>query len=122
MRGDAPGLPPLIVRGVDDVEDVSVPEAETLAGETAVLCPLVVEQRPVESKRHQDYVIRSCEVFSNSVTGSERTVTVGPRGFAIIRNIHRSQTCFYVCVFSLYISQWKMEETSGTERTALSFI
>lgn len=35
--GDTAGLPPLVIRGIDDVEDVPVPEAEPLAGEAAVL-------------------------------------------------------------------------------------
>ena len=50
MRGHAPGLPPLIIRGIDDVEDVPVPEAETLAGEAAVLWLLIVKQCPVQQK------------------------------------------------------------------------
>lgn len=47
VRRDAASLPPLVVRGVDDVEDVPVPEAKPLAGQPAVLGPLVVEQGPV---------------------------------------------------------------------------
>lgn len=37
MWSDTAGLPPLIIRGVDDVEDVPVPEAEPLAGKATVL-------------------------------------------------------------------------------------
>lgn len=37
MWGDTASLPPLIIRGIDDMEDVPVPEAEPLAGEAAVL-------------------------------------------------------------------------------------
>lgn len=44
VRRDTASLPPLVVRGVDDVEDVPVPEAEPLAGQPAVLRPLVVKQ------------------------------------------------------------------------------
>lgn len=56
MRGDTAGLPPLVIRGVDDVEDVPVPEAEPLAGEAAVLWPLVVEQCSTMTRRYQDNV------------------------------------------------------------------
>lgn len=37
MWGDTAGLPPLIIRGIDDMKDVPVLEAEPLAGETTVL-------------------------------------------------------------------------------------
>lgn len=37
MWCDTAGLPPLIVRGVDDVEDVPVPKAESLTGQPTVL-------------------------------------------------------------------------------------
>lgn len=47
VRRDAASLPPLVVRGVDNVEDVPVPEAEPLAGQPAVLRPLVVKQGSV---------------------------------------------------------------------------
>lgn len=44
MQGDTAGLPPLIIGGVDDMEDVSVPEAEPLAGEPTVLRLFIVKQ------------------------------------------------------------------------------
>lgn len=46
----SPGLPPLIIRGVDHVKDVSISETETLAGKTAVLRPLIVKQRSVKTQ------------------------------------------------------------------------
>lgn len=47
---DSPGLPPLIIRGIDHMKDVSISETQTLAGKTAVLCPLVVKQRPIRTQ------------------------------------------------------------------------
>lgn len=48
MWGDPAGLPPLIIGGVDDMEDVPILEAEPLAGEAAVLCLLIVKQCPIQ--------------------------------------------------------------------------
>ena len=44
MWRDEPRLPPLIIGGVDDVEDVPVREAQALAGQTAVPGSVVVKQ------------------------------------------------------------------------------
>lgn len=44
MRRDKPGLPPLIVRGIDDVQDVPIGEAEALAGQATVPGPVIVKQ------------------------------------------------------------------------------
>lgn len=46
------GLPPLIIRGIDHMKDVSISETQTLAGKTAVLRPLIVKQRPVKTHTH----------------------------------------------------------------------
>lgn len=47
---DQPGLPPLVVRGVDDVQDVPVGEAQALAGQAAVPRPVIVEQSSAKSQ------------------------------------------------------------------------
>ena len=47
-------LPPLVIGGIDDMEDVPVSEAEALAGESAVLCLFVVKQRPVRPGREEE--------------------------------------------------------------------
>ena len=44
MRGDEPRLPPLVIRGVYDVQDVSVREAQALAGQAAVPRSIIVKQ------------------------------------------------------------------------------
>lgn len=44
MRRDEPGLPPLVIGSVDDMEDVSVREAQALAGQAAVPRSIVVKQ------------------------------------------------------------------------------
>ena len=49
---DEPRLPPLIIRGVDDVKDVPVREAQTLAGQTAVPGAVIVKQGSAETKIH----------------------------------------------------------------------
>lgn len=46
-----PGLPPLIVRGIDDVQDVPVGEAEALAGQATVPGPVIVKQSSVKEQR-----------------------------------------------------------------------
>lgn len=48
---DQPGLPPLVIRGVDDVQDVPVGEAEPLAGQAAVPGPVIVKQGSEEGQR-----------------------------------------------------------------------
>lgn len=50
MRRDEPRLPPLVIRSVYDVEDVSVREAEALAGQAAVPRSIVVEQSSKKSE------------------------------------------------------------------------
>lgn len=96
MRGDTASLPPLVIRGVDDVEDVPVPEAEPLAGEAAVLCPLVVEQRPVRWQisgqvRMSIELMFYCDLLhvrsglkketsSTALPGQRELVTAGPLG------------------------------------------
>lgn len=44
VRRDEPRLPPLVIRSVYDVEDVSVREAQALAGQAAVPRPIVIKQ------------------------------------------------------------------------------
>lgn len=48
---DKPGLPPLIIRGIDDVQDIPVGETEPLAGQAAVPGPVIVKQGSVEEQR-----------------------------------------------------------------------
>lgn len=50
---DVPCLPPLLVRGVQDMEDIPKSEAERLAEEPAVLGLVVVEQRPAGRRGRQ---------------------------------------------------------------------
>lgn len=52
MRRDQPRLPPLVIRGVDDMEDVAVGEAQALAGQTAVPRPVIVKQSSARTKLH----------------------------------------------------------------------
>lgn len=48
-----PGLPPLVVGGVDDVQDVPVGEAEPLAGQAAVPGPVIVKQGSAKEQKQQ---------------------------------------------------------------------
>lgn len=48
---DQSGLPPLIIGGVDDVQDVPVGEAQALAGQAAVPGAVVVKQSPTWTHR-----------------------------------------------------------------------
>lgn len=50
VRRDEPRLPPLVIRGVDDMEDVAVGEAEALAGQTAVPRPVIVKQSSAKTR------------------------------------------------------------------------
>lgn len=50
---DKPRLPPLIVRGIDDMQDVPIGEAEPLAGQATVSSPIVVKQGSVEEQREE---------------------------------------------------------------------
>jgi len=50
---DKPSLPPLIIGGVDDVQDVPVGEAEPLAGQATVPGPVVVKQGSAEEQREE---------------------------------------------------------------------
>lgn len=54
MWCDTASLPPLIIWGVDDVEDVPVAEAEPLTGQPTVLWLVIVKQSPVEQREYQD--------------------------------------------------------------------
>ena len=44
MGRDQPRLPPLVIGGVDDMQDVAIGEAQALAGQTAVPGPVIVKQ------------------------------------------------------------------------------
>lgn len=48
MWSNEPCLPPLIIGGIDDMQDVSVQKAETLAGQATVPSPVVIKQSPAE--------------------------------------------------------------------------
>lgn len=41
---DEPRLPPLIIRGIDDMENVTIWEAQALAWQAAVPRPIIVKQ------------------------------------------------------------------------------
>lgn len=51
VRRDEPRLPPLVIRGVDDMEDVAVGEAQALARQTAVPRPVIVKQSSARKKK-----------------------------------------------------------------------
>lgn len=53
MGCDKPGLPPLIIRGIDDVQDVPVGEAEPLAGQATVPGPVIVKEGSAEGQREE---------------------------------------------------------------------
>lgn len=50
VRRDQPRLPPLVIRSIYDVEDVSIREAEALAGQAAVPRSIVIEQSSKNQK------------------------------------------------------------------------
>lgn len=50
---DKPSLPPLIVRGIDDMQDVPIGEAEPLAGQATVSSPVIVKKGSVEEQREE---------------------------------------------------------------------
>lgn len=70
----SPGLPPLIIRCIDDMEDVSISETETLTGQTTILRPLIVKQSPGETHIHISFtdLTNSHNISHPSVT---KTVT-----------------------------------------------
>lgn len=52
VRCDEPRLPPLVIWGVDDMEDVAIGEAQALAWQTAVPRPVIVKQSSAGTKIH----------------------------------------------------------------------
>ena len=44
-------LPPFVIGGIDDMEDVPISKAEALAGESTIFCLFIVKQRPVRPGR-----------------------------------------------------------------------
>lgn len=55
MWRDEPRLPPLVVRGIYDVEDVPIREAQALAGQAAVPRSIVVKQSSIQTKRETEF-------------------------------------------------------------------
>lgn len=53
MGRDKPGLPPLIIGGVDDMQDVPIGETEPLAGQATVPGPVVVKEGSAEKQREE---------------------------------------------------------------------
>lgn len=49
--GHQPCLPPLIIRGINDMKNVTIREAEPLAWQAAVPSPIIVKQGP---ERHSE--------------------------------------------------------------------
>lgn len=52
LQSDPPCLPPLVIRGVDNVKDVSILKTESLAWEATVFALVIVKHGPV--KRNKD--------------------------------------------------------------------
>lgn len=51
LQSDPPCLPPFIVRGVDDVKDVSILKTESLAREATVFALVIVKHGSVEGNK-----------------------------------------------------------------------
>lgn len=51
---DQTRLPPLVIGGVDDMQDVPIREAQALAGQTAVSGPVVVKQSSTHTHRERE--------------------------------------------------------------------
>lgn len=51
---DQARLPPLVIGGVDDMQDVPIREAQALAGQTAVSGPVVVKQSSTHTHRERE--------------------------------------------------------------------
>lgn len=57
MWGHQPCLPPLIIRGINDMQNVTIGEAEPLAWQAAVPSPVIIKQGPeMHSERGRDTI------------------------------------------------------------------
>lgn len=120
LRSDLPCLPPLIVRSVHNVQDVSKLKVQALAGQPWILCFIIIKQCPAKNMvsmvktkpglSNRLYTLLLClstcgkareKAFKKMATNIETCWTVNVSYIIFLQNWHIGGQCIVSCTVCL---------------------